>query len=218
MSVRNSGFERVARDAYQTPRWVTAALTNEIADTPRLPRGSVVWEPAAGTCQMVEGLQAAEFNVIPSDIAPPGDNVLAADFLKDNLLPFAFDAIITNPPYNRAEEFVRRSLELTAPTRGLVAMFLSVDFDSAKTRRDLFDEHPAWGLKITLLDRVWWFDPEPGDKGPSANHAWFVWCWRGSFGRTMRYANAPAKVLADIRLKKKPTPASNAKQKTKGKI
>jgi hypothetical protein len=60
-------------------------------------------------------------------------------------------------------------------------MLLNVDFDSADTRRDLFDEHPAFQKKIVLTKRIVWFKPKVviGKKpsGPSANHAWFLWSW-----------------------------------------
>jgi hypothetical protein len=213
---RESGYERIERDAYNTPRWVTSCALKEIMG-PRFRPGMTVWEPAAGTGQMVAELRAHDLKVIASDIhaqSPddlffPGDRVLVGDFLDplQPFLPFEFDAIITNPPYKDglAERFVRRALELTKERRGLVAMLLGVKFDSAKTRSDIFDEHPAWGMKITLLDRIWWFDPKLDNNGkvngPSEDHAWYVWDWRNTGGRQMRYARAPDEVLAQIREK-----------------
>lgn len=208
MAQRESGYERQARDAYMTPRWVTGTLTDEIVGR-ILPRGATVWEPAAGTGQMVEALEASGLDVVPSDIHAPtdggdlfgGNRAIVADFLDEMqpVLPFRFDAIITNPPYKLADEFVRRALELTRLDGGLVAMLLGAKFDCGKTRADIFGDCPAWGLKISLVDRIWWFDPQPGDKGPSEDHAWFVWDWRGRLGRTMSYASAPAAVLEEIR-------------------
>jgi hypothetical protein len=215
MAQRESGYERVERDAYMTPAWVTHAMTKEVLG-PRFRPGMTVWEPAAGTGQMVGALEADGLNVIPSDIHAPddrpelfgGNRTLVGDFLDDQrpFLPFEFDAIITNPPYKLAEQFVRKALELTKPKRGLVAMLLGVKFDSAVTRMDVFKECPAWGMKIVLLDRIWWFEPKADPatgkvSGPSEDHAWFVWDWRGTFGRTTRYARAPEEVRADIREK-----------------
>lgn len=214
MAQRESGYERVERDAYNTPPWPTAAALHEIMG-PRFRRGMTVWECAAGTGQMVAELERAGLKVIPSDIHAPndrpelfgGNRMLVGDFLDDQrpFLPFEFDAIITNPPYKLAEEFVRKALELTKPKRGIVAMLLGVKFDSAVTRSDIFNECPAWGMKITLLDRIWWFDPKADANGkvngPSEDHAWFVWDWRGTYGRTIRYARAPEDVRADLREK-----------------
>lgn len=214
MAQRESGYERIERDAYNTPPWPTAAALQAIMG-PRFRPGMTVWECAAGTGQMVAELERHGLNVIPSDIHAPndkpdlfgGNRTFVGDFLDDArpFLPFEFDAIITNPPYKLAEQFVRKALELTKPTRGIVAMLLGVKFDSAKSRADIFDDHPAWGMKITLLDRIWWFEPKIGlngkVSGPSEDHAWYIWDWRNTGGRQMRYARAPQEVLAEIRAK-----------------
>lgn len=214
MTQRHSGYERLERDAYMTPTWATDILTREIAT--RLRPGATIWEPAAGTGQMAQALQMAGYRVVSSDIHAPTDSgtlqsnrLLVGDFLDEGcpFLPFGFDAIVTNPPYKRAEDFVRRALALTRPTGGLVAMLLGAKFDWGKTRSDIFSDCPAWGLKIVIVDRIVWFDPQPGDSSPSEDHAWYVWDWRGQFGRSIRYAGAPADVLADIAAKRRRTPA-----------
>lgn len=60
-------------------------------------------------------------------------------------------------------------------------------------------------MKITLLDRIWWFEPKIGlngkVNGPSEDHAWYIWDWRNTGGRQMRYARAPQEVLAEVRAK-----------------
>lgn len=216
MAQRESGYERVERDAYNTPRWVTGVALEKILG-PRFRRGMTVWECAAGTGLMVAELEAHGLKVIASDIHAqppddlffPGDRVLVGDFLDpvQPFLPFEFDAIITNPPYKDglAEKFVRRALELTKERRGLVAMLLGVKFDSAKSRADIFEGHPAWGMKITLLDRIWWFEPKLDANGkvngPSEDHAWFIWDWRNTGDRQMHYGRAPVVVLDEIREK-----------------
>lgn len=205
MSQRNSGRERLARDAYETPPWVTDALMCEIAGGTRLPRGARIWEPAAGTGKMVEALRGHGMSVIATDIEPSPALHRLQDFLKCDEVPTGVEAIITNPPYSIADAFARDALRHMQAKRGIVAMLLAVDFDSAKTRADMFADCPAWGMKIVLVDRIVWFDPKPGDKGPSANHAWFVWDWRPPLERTIRYAAAPKEVLADIREKRKGT-------------
>ena len=43
MSQRESGYERIERDCYETPEWVTRALL------PHLGNIKSVWEPAAGS-------------------------------------------------------------------------------------------------------------------------------------------------------------------------
>ena len=104
--------------------------------------------------------------VISSDLAG-GQDFLAAD-------GFDGDAIITNPPYELAPEFIERALSLTA-SDGLVAMLLRTDFDHAKSRQHLF-QHPAFSKKLVLRKRIKWFEDSKGQ--PSFNHAWFVWDYR----------------------------------------
>jgi hypothetical protein len=50
-------------------------------------------------------------------------------------------------------------------------LLLKVDFDSGKTRIDLFRDQLTFASKILLLDRIKWFEgPNPSD-----NHALYVW-------------------------------------------
>jgi hypothetical protein len=159
MSQRNSGYKRKDRDAYETPAWVTLALI------PHLPwQPGQVWEPAAGSGLMVEALMRAGLDVASSDIAD-GD-----DFLHMSKLP-GCNAIITNPPYTLAQEFIEHALEITKPD-GLVAMLLLADYDHAATRAHLFHECPAFAKKVVLTRRIVWFDD--GTSSPSYNHAWWL--------------------------------------------
>jgi hypothetical protein len=101
MSQRESGYERRALDQYETPSWVTLALV------PHLPEiNGSVWEPACGGGKMVAALRQAGFDVIGSDIT---DGV---DFLHHALPETGISAIITNPPYALAREFIEHALHL----------------------------------------------------------------------------------------------------------
>lgn len=85
--------------------------------------------------------------------------------------------IATNPPFNLAEEFVRHALTLTKADKGKVAMLLPMAWDTAKGRRDLFEQAP-FKAKYTLTRRIRWENLEQKKNGPSNNHAWFVWDWK----------------------------------------
>ena len=169
MSQRDSGYERKERDLYETPAWVTEALL------PHLPECRTIWEPAAGSGKMSRVLEGFAGTVISSDIAE-GQDFLAAD-------GFDGDAIITNPPYEQAAEFIERALSLTA-SDGLVTMLLRTDFDHAKSRQHLF-QHPAFSKKLVLTKRIKWFEDSKGQ--PSFNHAWFVWDYRHKGPPTLAY-------------------------------
>jgi hypothetical protein len=181
MSQRNSGYRRKVLDDYATPAWVTQALL------PHLPaRVRTIWEPAAGRGQMVHALKQAGFTVFASDISQ------GVDFLDDcddgfDLIGFDHEAIVTNPPYARAQQFIERALRLTKPRSatyrrddvnagGVVAMLLRCDYDHAATRQHLFGQCPQFAKKLILTKRIVWF---AGPKAaPSFNHAWFIWNWK----------------------------------------
>jgi hypothetical protein len=178
MSQRSSGFERMPLDSYATPSWVTEALV------PHLPEiDGPIWEPAAGSGQMVAALKGAGFDVVGSDIV---DGVV---FL--NCAPReACAAVITNPPYALAAAFIEHAIEVMRPCRGTVAMLLRTDYDHAKTRQHLF-EHP-FAKKVVLTKRIVWFvNPDPKkNKSPSFNHAWFIWDWQHRGPPTLAYSIA----------------------------
>jgi hypothetical protein len=167
MAQRNSEYTRKARDLYETPEWCTRALV------PHIPQGvRTIWEPCAGNGKMSRELAAAGYTIAASDIEP-GDGIEHGDFFKETRWP---DAIITNPPFDIARQVVERALEMTAPGRGFVAMLLRVDWDSAKTRRHLFADCPAWSKKLVFTKRILWIENPGGCQSPSENHAWYCWC------------------------------------------
>lgn len=171
MSQRFSEYARKERDAYPTPPWVTETVV------PHLKAFNVtsIWEPAAGEGGMAAVLENAGFSVTGTDLSG------GVNFLDGKPAVPRCNGIVTNPPYGiqgkLAEKFIERALDVTRPRQGVVAMLLKVDFDSGLTRRRLFADCPAWGLKLVLLKRILWFVSTNG-MGPSENHAWYVWSWR----------------------------------------
>lgn len=184
MSQRESGYTRIDRDAYNTPEWVTQAL---IPHLPRRPRR--IWECAVGEGRMAATLHFAGFEVVASDIMYGEDG----DFLKKIGAPAPTDAIITNPPYALAVEFIEHALELTFAQEGFVAMLLRVDFDSAATRRILFADCDLFAKKVILVKRIVWFDN--GDAAPSFNHAWYIWDWQHKGPPVIAYGPDPEQKL-----------------------
>jgi len=114
---------------------------------------------------MVAALSSAGFDIAASDIAD------GKDFLTQPA-PRPFRAIITNPPYELATEFIERALSII-PADGFVAMLLRTDFDHAKSRQHLFGECASFRKKVVLTKRIKWFDGSDGQ--PSFNHAWYIW-------------------------------------------
>jgi methylase of polypeptide subunit release factors len=107
MSQRDSGYERKERDCYETPEWVTEALLPHIPDRVR-----TIWEPACGSGKMVPAL-SQRCETTGTDIES------GHDFLSMTAEPW--DAIITNPPYSLAKEFIERR-RLRPRTRPKIAI------------------------------------------------------------------------------------------------
>lgn len=176
MSQRDSGYARMARDLYETPAWATAALFPHLPSSP-----NVIWEPAAGSGKMADALLEASEKVITvlrTDIATGTDFLACTDHQSA-------DAIITNPPYELATEFIWHARTLMGPVDGFVAMLLRTDFDHAKTRADLFGACPHFAKKVVLTRRIQWFEDSKGS--PSFNHAWFLWDWKHRGPPTLAY-------------------------------
>lgn len=180
MSQRNSGYARQPDDQYETPHWVVQTLL------PYLPRTNCTyaWDPAATACgssQIAEALRVAGYEVVAT----------RDDFLAKSQPPHRVNVIVCNPPWGvggrLACQFIEHALALVPH----VAMLLRIDFDSAKTRVNLFRDHQDFAGKIILLDRIVWFARE-GAPGPSENHCWAIWDRRHR-GRppTIRYATNP---------------------------
>jgi hypothetical protein len=172
LSQRWSGYERSERDVYHTPDWVTRTLL------PVLRPVSRVWEPAAGQGKMTEALRDAGYEVVATDIAD-GVNFLAESHHR------GAQAIITNPPFNQAREFIEHALVLMEPVRGQIAMLLRTDFDHAITRQHLFGGCPAFAKKLVLTKRIVWY--ERPRAAPSFNHAWYLWDWQHSGAPNLVY-------------------------------
>lgn len=159
VSQRESGYERKERDLYETPAWVTEALR------PHLYGGIFhVWEPACGSGKMVRALEAFGLTVNGTDIET------GVDFLEcDASFDDGYEAIVTNPPYALAQEFIEHALKQHV---SVVAMLLRTDYDHAKSRQHLFQDQ-RFAKKVVLTKRIKWFEDSKGQ--PSFNHAWFIW-------------------------------------------
>jgi hypothetical protein len=180
MGKHETGFERTDRDFYPTPAWAVEALAEHLDIA-----GKSVWEPAAGTGKMVEALKGAgAARVYSTDIVHRGYPLDALfDFTSEGnplALPITvIDLIATNPPYGRGNRLAVRFIEAglrRIADRGMLALLLPVDFDSAKTRSHLFRDCPHFLGKVVLTRRIVWFERSDGEKeAPKENHAWFVW-------------------------------------------
>jgi hypothetical protein len=131
----------------------------------------VCLEPACGGGHMVKVLKEYFDKVESCDIADYGQDRIA-DFLSKDVEQEC-DFIITNPPFNLAEEFVIKALSMT---RKLVAVFARTQFMEGIGRYErLFKPNPPT-IIAQFTERV------PIVKGrlsatasTATSYAWFVW-------------------------------------------
>lgn len=172
-----------SRDYAPTPPWATRALMEIVLPTLTVqPIASVLgsmWEPAAGEGH-ISGVLEEYGQTIASDIADYGSAGRMApawwrvlNFLDDKETVPAADWIITNPPFNKAEEFALRAIALANDG---VAMFVRWQWIEGVGRYDrLFNVHPPT-LVCPFAERVplhmgrW----EP-DGDTMTAYCWVVW-------------------------------------------
>lgn len=152
--------DRSDNDFYPTPWEVTESLMQFLKLPP-----CKIWEPACGNGAMSEVLIKHSHTVTSSDLRMSGYGLGNMNFLYTTEY-VGFDAVITNPPFNLAEEFIRKSLSI-AP---IVAMVLKSQYWHAKKRYDLFTKFPP----AYILPMTWRPDFMNGGS-PTMDCIWTVW-------------------------------------------
>lgn len=147
---------------YPTPHEVTRALI-EFMEL----QGVTVWEPACGEGHMAEAMKALGVEVIATNLHDQGYGQTGVDYLTAPLPDC--DWIITNPPFSRAEDFIRRSIQHGKP----FALLLKSQYWHGKKRLDLFNDHKP----VAVLPLTWRPDFHMGKKGgsPTMEVLWTIW-------------------------------------------
>lgn len=155
-------------DLYETPAVAVEALLR----VEQLPHW--LWEPAAGRGAIVNVLRAAGFRVLASDLVDYGEPTHFArrDFLMERL-PEKVEAIVTNPPYKLAEQFVAHALDLCPQ----VIMLLRLAFLESDRRSNILEGRGlarvhVFRKRLPMMHRDGWSGPRAGSSIP---FAWFVW-------------------------------------------
>jgi len=151
-------------DFYPTPKWATHALIDNerfVGD---------IWECACGDGTMSQVLEETGFNVPSSDLfdrgyGEAGINFLTATRRRDN--------IVTNPPYNCAEGFVRSGVK---NSKRKFALLLRLAFlEGANRAKTIFSESPPSRVWV-FSERITFYPKNAERKGSGTTaYAWFVW-------------------------------------------
>jgi hypothetical protein len=155
---------RQGPDAWQTPASLIDALITYVL--PTLPMG-IIWEPAAGDGRLADAMRAAGREVVATDLR--GDRL---DFLRDDLpAPRRFAAIVTNPPFNRLDEFIARGLHLM-DLRTTQSLVLLARYDATMTSGRV-DALNRAALELGCNWRARWIENSRGQ--PRWAFKWVVW-------------------------------------------
>jgi hypothetical protein len=151
-------------DFFPTPAWATHALIdNERFKGP-------IWECACGDGAMARVLEKMPNRVEASDLYDRGYGEAGKDFLKTRR---KIANIVTNPPYNSAEGFVRVGIQ-TATQK--FALLLRLAFLEGRNRCEtIFSVHPPSRVWV-FSERISFYPTGAIRKGTGTTaYAWFVW-------------------------------------------
>lgn len=179
--------DKAGLDDYPTPPWAVRALFEHLpkaaaemllADPFRNAATQFCWEPAAGRGIMARELEPHFGGVFESDVADYGQgNMHLYDFAHDRgRRPTSRDLpywVITNPPYNLAEAFIKRAVDFAECG---VCMFLRLQFLEGQRRYEsVWSKHPP-AFVLPFAERV---GLVPGGLNPEVRSAtafaWYVW-------------------------------------------
>ncbi len=163
-------------DYFPTPRWATFALIdNEKFD-------GDIWECACGDGAMSEVLKETGRPVYSSDLYERGHGEPGIDFLEP---PRSADNIITNPPYNCAEGFVRSGVSYS--NRKFALLLRLAFLEGANRARTIFFEHPPSRVWV-FSERITFYPAGAERKGSGTTaYAWFVWDKDASRGTELKW-------------------------------
>lgn len=150
-----------------------------VAEGKRFPMA--LWEPACGNGALVVPLRNRGFSVTATDLHEWGcpQSVTGIDFLSDASTSIAAQlavdhqtyGIVTNPPFNRAEEFVDRAVMLSP----YVAMLCRLAFFESESRMNWF---PQVGLsRVHIIGERLPMMHRHGYEGPKLNQGGMAFAW-----------------------------------------
>lgn len=170
---RPAGVERQPEDFYATDPAALPPLLKVLGHEWES-GGKLILEPACGQGHLSQVLELYGHQVISTDLVYRGYGVGDVDFLESNPLfdTVQYDAVITNPPFKYALQFVEKSLTL-AP---LVCMFLRIQFLESERRDKFFEKYPPRYVAVFRKRARTSKDAKfPEGESSATCHAWFIW-------------------------------------------
>lgn len=153
-------------DWYPTPSWGTKALLKYVKFDGK------IWEPCCGDGAMSKVLEEHGYDVISTDLYERGYGKGGIDFLQQNV---KVNNIVTNPPFNIAEDILEKALSLTNKK---VCLLLRTAFLESVSRYNKFysdpDKRPS--MVLTFSQRLSMYPAGAKVKGGgTTSYSWFIW-------------------------------------------
>ena len=162
-------------DFFPTPAWATYALIDNEAFS------GDIWECACGNGAMSNVLEKSGQRVISTDLYDRGYGEGGVDFLLEGR---SAPNIITNPPYNAAEGFVRSGLK--SAERKFALLLRLAFLEGANRQRTIFSVAPPSRVWV-FSERITFYPAGATVKGSGTTaYAWFVWD-KDSAGTEMKW-------------------------------
>lgn len=171
-------------DFFPTPAWATHALIDN-EDF----RGDI-WESACGDGAMSRVLETTGNKVISSDLYDRGYGESNHNFLDSwRRVP----NIVTNPPFNAAEGFVRSGLERA--DRKFALLLRLAFLEGANRQRTIFTNAPPARVWV-FSERITFYPAGAVQKGSGTTaYAWFVWDKNSPNGTELKWLKPGYKAL-----------------------
>ena len=185
-ATNHSDSDRASEDFYATDPVAIDALKSKV----NLPH--FILEPACGRGDLSERLKELGHKVWSYDIVDRGYGDVQ-NFFEMLALPASFlngggkIAIVTNPPYKYAMEFILHAFDLCRDG-DLVCMFVKTTFLEGKKRyKELFSQQPP-SIVLQFVERILCakngdFD-EARKQGSAVSYCWMIW-EKGYKGQTI---------------------------------
>ena len=171
--------DRAEHDYYSTDPKALEIFLDKIKED-NITLHNKIWESACGEGHLSRVLENQGYQVFSSDLVDRGFGKVQ-DFLNyENQNKLSVD-ILTNPPYNKAQEFVEKALDVIQDGY-YVVMFLKIQFLEGKERRKLFDKYPPKYVYVNSARQICYLNGDMSKKMSSATcYCWYVWekGWKG---------------------------------------
>jgi len=179
MSATGRNNVRHADDYYRTPAWCVRALLKYVKTTSEKDyaalHNSSILDPACGDAAILEVLDSYGFKGVGIEIDPTraekarehGFGVYCGDALVTYM---SAQAVITNPPYSLAMEFVQKALSRCDPPVFFAAFLLRLNWLASRKRAEFHRNTPA---DILVLPKRPSFTDD--GKTDASEYAWFIW-------------------------------------------